>query len=45
MLDLPGYPADTRITVRREHPHPGAQLSLFDTSEGLRHQVFLTGTP
>ncbi len=42
MVDLDGYPADTRIIVRRERPHPGAQLSLFDQDEGLRHQVFLT---
>jgi hypothetical protein len=26
-------------------PHPGAQLSLFDSIEGLRHQVFITDTP
>lgn len=45
MADLPGYPAGTRIIVRRERPHPGAQLSLFDQDEGLRHQVFLTDTP
>ncbi|WP_455356996.1 IS1380 family transposase [Streptomyces sp. SYSU K217416] len=45
MVDLAGYPADTRIIVRRERPHPGAQLSLFDRDEGLRHQVFLTDTP
>ncbi|MDT0611026.1 transposase, partial [Streptomyces lancefieldiae] len=45
MVDLAGYPADTRIIVRRERPHPGAQLSLFDQDEGLRHQVFLTDTP
>lgn len=31
--------------MRRERPHPGAQLSLFDHDEGLRHQVFLTDTP
>ncbi|MDQ0940333.1 hypothetical protein QFZ67_002038 [Streptomyces sp. V1I1] len=31
--------------MRRERPHPGAQLSLFDQDEGLRHQVFLTDTP
>lgn len=30
MADLDGYPAGTRIIVRRERPHPGAQLSLFD---------------
>ncbi|GHD92789.1 hypothetical protein GCM10010508_47010 [Streptomyces naganishii JCM 4654] len=45
MVDLGGYPAGTRIIVRRERPHPGAQLSLFDLDEGLRHQVFLTDTP
>ncbi|MDQ0938843.1 hypothetical protein QFZ67_000548 [Streptomyces sp. V1I1] len=45
MVDLNGYPAGTRIIVRRERPHPGAQLSLFDQDEGLRHQVFLTDTP
>jgi hypothetical protein len=40
-----GYPAGTRFIVRRERPHPGAQLSLFDTVEGKRHQVFATDTP
>ncbi|OIJ87351.1 IS1380 family transposase [Streptomyces colonosanans] len=45
MVDLASYPAGTRIIVRRERPHPGAQLSLFDQDEGLRHQVFLTDTP
>jgi hypothetical protein len=40
-----GYPPGTRFVVRREEPHPGAQLSLFDTVEGLRHQVFATDTP
>ncbi|HWU06984.1 MAG TPA: IS1380 family transposase [Streptomyces sp.] len=45
MTDLAGYPAGTRIIVRRERPHPGAQLSLFDQDEGMRHQVFLTDTP
>ncbi|MBX9399569.1 transposase [Streptomyces sp. TRM72054] len=31
--------------MRRERPHPGAQLSLLNQDEGLRHQVFLTDTP
>ena len=31
-----------RLICRRERPHPGAQLSLFDTLEGFRHQCFLT---
>lgn len=40
-----GYPQGTRFIARREHPHPGAQLSLFDSIEGLRHQVMATDTP
>ncbi|MFE9695216.1 IS1380 family transposase [Micromonospora sp. NPDC005806] len=39
-----GYPAGTRFIVRRERPHPGAQLTLFDTIEGWRHQVMATDT-
>ena len=39
------YPTGTRFLVRRERPHPGAQLSLFDTIEGFRHQVIATDTP
>lgn len=39
------YPTGTRFIVRRERPHPGAQLSLFDTVEGMRHQVMATDTP
>jgi hypothetical protein len=39
-----GYPQGTRFIARRERPHPGAQLSLFDTIEGLRHQVVATDT-
>ena len=31
-----------RVIARRERPHPGAQLTLFDTVEGFRHQVFIT---
>jgi Transposase DDE domain group 1 len=40
-----GYPVGTRFIVRRERPHPGAQLSLFDTIAGKRHQVMATDTP
>jgi hypothetical protein len=39
------YPTGTRFLVRRERPHPGAQLSLFDTIEGYRHQAIATDTP
>ena len=38
LFDAAGWPEGTRFVVRRERPHPGAQLSLFDTIEGWRHQ-------
>jgi hypothetical protein len=41
---LAGFPTGTRLIVRRERPHPGAQLDLFDTIAGFRHQVFATDT-
>jgi hypothetical protein len=34
-------PAGTRAIVRRERPHPGASLRLWDYN-GMRHQVTLT---
>jgi hypothetical protein len=34
-----------RVIVRRERPHPGVQLSLFDHNHGLRYQCFATDTP
>jgi hypothetical protein len=45
LVDLSAYPHGTRMIVRRERPHPGAQLSVFDTVEGMRHQAFITDTP
>jgi hypothetical protein len=33
---------EVRVIARRERPHPGAQLTLFDTAEGFRHQVLIT---
>ncbi|HEX5995307.1 MAG TPA: IS1380 family transposase [Jiangellales bacterium] len=45
LVPADGYPTGTRFIVRRERPHPGAQLSIFDTVEGMRHQVFATDTP
>jgi hypothetical protein len=43
-LDLPGWPAGMRVIVRREHPHPGAQLSLFEEADGWRYTAFVTNT-
>jgi hypothetical protein len=45
LLPADGFPEGTRFLVRRERPHPGAQLSIFDTVEGWRHQVIATDTP
>jgi hypothetical protein len=45
LVDTGGFPAGTRLIVRRERPHPGAQLSLFDTVNGMRHQLVATDTP
>jgi hypothetical protein len=42
LMDLSAWGEDARLICRREHPHPGAQLSLFDTSEGFRHTSFIT---
>ena len=41
--DVP-FGEGTRLICRRERPHPGAQLSLFDTGEGFRHTAFITNT-
>ena len=42
---LASWPADIRIIVRRERPHPGAQLSLFEHHTGYRFQVTATDLP
>src|SRR6516165_2141573 len=39
-VDLSGWPAGTRLIVRKEEPHPGAQFSLFD-ADGYRYQTFI----
>jgi hypothetical protein len=31
---LAAYPAGTRVIVRRERPHPGAQLDLIEQRDG-----------
>ncbi len=42
LMDLSSWGIDARLIVRRERPHPGAQLSMFDMSEGWRHTAFIT---
>jgi hypothetical protein len=41
---LGDYPEGMRIIVRREHPHPGAQLDLFEQRDGWRYTAFATTT-
>jgi len=45
LLDLGRWPVGMRVIVRRERPHPGAQLSLFEEADGWRYQAFVTNTP
>lgn len=40
----PAWPAGMRVIVRRERPHPGAQLDLFETRDGWRYTAFVTNT-
>src|SRR3954447_6667262 len=40
-LNLADWPEGTRVIVRRERPHPGAQLSFSD-DDGHRFQAILT---
>ena len=43
-VDLSAWPDGTRMIIRREQPHPGAQLTFTDT-DGYRYQVFITDHP
>ncbi|MDX2565304.1 IS1380 family transposase [Streptomyces sp. TX20-6-3] len=40
---LKGWPRGMRLIVRKEHPHPGAQLRITD-ADGLRLTAFATNT-
>jgi hypothetical protein len=42
---LAGWPDRMRIFARRERPHPGAQLSLFETAGGWRYSLWVTNLP
>lgn len=41
---LENYPAGIRVIVRRERPHPGAQLDAFEEADGWRYTAFATDT-
>ena len=40
-VELSAWPEGSRLIVRRERPHPGAQFTIFD-EYGHRHTCFLT---
>ena len=42
-LDLSKWPTGARVVVRRERPHPGAQMRFTD-SDGHRFTAFITDT-
>jgi hypothetical protein len=44
LLNLDRWPAGMRVIVRREKPHPGAGLTLFEQADGWRYQAFATNT-
>jgi hypothetical protein len=41
---LAAYPTGTRVIVRRERPHPGAQLDLIEERDGYRYTAHATDT-
>ena len=42
--ELASYPVGTRVIVRRERPHPGAQLDAFEERDGWRYTALATDT-
>jgi hypothetical protein len=42
---LASWPASMRIFARRERPHPGAQLTLFESRDGWRYSLWVTNQP
>lgn len=42
---LAGWPPSLRVFARRERPHPGAQLSLFEVHDGWRYSLWVTNLP
>jgi Transposase DDE domain group 1 len=42
---LDGWPPAMRVFARRERPHPGAQLTLFEAADGWRYSLWATNRP
>lgn len=44
MLNLGRWLETMRVIVRRDRPHPGAQVSMYEERDGWRYQAFITST-
>lgn len=44
LVNLSAWPEGTRLILRKERPHPGAQLRFTD-ADGMRVTAFITDTP
>jgi hypothetical protein len=42
---LDSWPTTMRVFARRERPHPGAQLTLFEAEDGWRYSLWVTNLP
>jgi hypothetical protein len=42
---LKAWPKNMRVFARRERPHPGAQLTLFEAEDGWRYCLWATNRP
>ena len=42
---LRAWPKSMRVFARRERPHPGAQLTLFEAEDGWRYSLWATNLP
>jgi hypothetical protein len=42
---LADWPGTMRVFARRERPHPGAQLTLFEAEDGWRYSLWVTNLP
>ena len=42
---LDGWPEAMGVFARRERPHPGAQLTLFEAADGWRYSLWVTNRP